>query len=315
MARIRVRVAAPTPGRSLRAKDTVPLETPAERATSSIVGRLMPGGPWNEFLWPFLITKQADLQPLAVALANYISNVAGRASNPYGAVIRRVLPQATIVVDHRHLVRLANQALTEVRQRVTRQQLRTGRHHVPAPGRRRVRAARSATLPQVHRGGPVDADGLRATIQLDEERTLGEDIGFGLRQDRPGTAELTVDVPQPDFAAHLSLAIDEIAPHRADSDRAQHRIRDLLGDLEHAARPEHRPALVQALTPLHRAAGEAAGLRPAAAPRTPACGDGAGAGSIPATGRRPAGGPTLPVTTGRQAGGTGSAPSPRWWRA
>jgi multiple sugar transport system permease protein len=44
-------------------------------------------GPWNEFLWPFLITKRADLQPLAVALANYISNVAGRASNPYGAIL------------------------------------------------------------------------------------------------------------------------------------------------------------------------------------------------------------------------------------
>ena len=29
-------------------------------------------GPWNEFLWPFLITKDADLQPLAVSLANYI---------------------------------------------------------------------------------------------------------------------------------------------------------------------------------------------------------------------------------------------------
>ena len=35
-------------------------------------------GPWNEFLWPFLITKRADMQPLAVSLANYISNVAGR---------------------------------------------------------------------------------------------------------------------------------------------------------------------------------------------------------------------------------------------
>jgi multiple sugar transport system permease protein len=44
-------------------------------------------GPWNEFLWPFLITKQADLQPLAVSLANYISNVAGRAANPYGAIL------------------------------------------------------------------------------------------------------------------------------------------------------------------------------------------------------------------------------------
>ncbi len=44
-------------------------------------------GPWNEFLWPFLVTKQADMQPLAVALANYISNVAGRAANPYGAIL------------------------------------------------------------------------------------------------------------------------------------------------------------------------------------------------------------------------------------
>jgi multiple sugar transport system permease protein len=44
-------------------------------------------GPWNEFLWPFLVTKQADMQPLAVSLANYISNVSARASNPYGAVL------------------------------------------------------------------------------------------------------------------------------------------------------------------------------------------------------------------------------------
>jgi multiple sugar transport system permease protein len=44
-------------------------------------------GPWNEFLWPFLITKQADLQPLAVSLANYISNLSSRASNPFGAIL------------------------------------------------------------------------------------------------------------------------------------------------------------------------------------------------------------------------------------
>jgi len=31
------------------------------------------------------VTKNADLQPLAVSLANYITNVAGRAANPYGA--------------------------------------------------------------------------------------------------------------------------------------------------------------------------------------------------------------------------------------
>ena len=39
-------------------------------------------GPWNEFLWPFLITKQADMQPLAVSLANYISTVAGTGGEP-----------------------------------------------------------------------------------------------------------------------------------------------------------------------------------------------------------------------------------------
>jgi multiple sugar transport system permease protein len=44
-------------------------------------------GPWNEFLWPFLITKDATLQPLAVSLANYISNIAATASNPFGAIL------------------------------------------------------------------------------------------------------------------------------------------------------------------------------------------------------------------------------------
>lgn len=44
-------------------------------------------GPWNEFLWPFLITKEASMQPLAVSLANYISTVAASAANPFGAVL------------------------------------------------------------------------------------------------------------------------------------------------------------------------------------------------------------------------------------
>jgi multiple sugar transport system permease protein len=44
-------------------------------------------GPWNEFLWPFLITKQADMQPLAVSLANYISTASGDAENPFGAIL------------------------------------------------------------------------------------------------------------------------------------------------------------------------------------------------------------------------------------
>jgi multiple sugar transport system permease protein len=44
-------------------------------------------GPWNEFLWPFLITKQQDLQPLAVSLSNYLTTVSARAANPFGAVL------------------------------------------------------------------------------------------------------------------------------------------------------------------------------------------------------------------------------------
>ncbi|MFI6565905.1 carbohydrate ABC transporter permease [Streptomyces sp. NPDC050534] len=44
-------------------------------------------GPWNEFLWPFLVTKQQDMQPLAVSLANYISTVASAAANPFGAIL------------------------------------------------------------------------------------------------------------------------------------------------------------------------------------------------------------------------------------
>jgi multiple sugar transport system permease protein len=44
-------------------------------------------GPWNEFLWPFLVTKQAGKQPLAVSLANYMSTVASAATNPFGAIL------------------------------------------------------------------------------------------------------------------------------------------------------------------------------------------------------------------------------------
>ena len=44
-------------------------------------------GPWNEFLWPFLITKKADMQPLAVSLANYLSNLQSSVSNPFGSVM------------------------------------------------------------------------------------------------------------------------------------------------------------------------------------------------------------------------------------
>jgi multiple sugar transport system permease protein len=64
-------------------KIAVPLARPAI-ITALIVTFI---GPWNEFLWPFLITKQHDLQPLAVALANYISTVSARAANPFGSIL------------------------------------------------------------------------------------------------------------------------------------------------------------------------------------------------------------------------------------
>ncbi|MFT8357300.1 MAG: carbohydrate ABC transporter permease [Bifidobacterium aquikefiri] len=44
-------------------------------------------GPWNEFLWPFLITKNTSMQPLAVSLANFISSVSQSMANPNGAIL------------------------------------------------------------------------------------------------------------------------------------------------------------------------------------------------------------------------------------
>jgi transposase len=60
-------------------------------------------------------------------------------SAPYAAAVRRALPQARIAVDHFHLVLLANQALTRVRQRVTRELLdRRGRAVDPVWANRRL---------------------------------------------------------------------------------------------------------------------------------------------------------------------------------
>jgi multiple sugar transport system permease protein len=64
-------------------KIAIPLSKPAI-LTAVIITFI---GPWNEFLWPFLITKEQSLQPLAVALANYISTVSGSAANPFGAIL------------------------------------------------------------------------------------------------------------------------------------------------------------------------------------------------------------------------------------
>nr|WP_240423839.1 carbohydrate ABC transporter permease [Microbacterium halotolerans] len=44
-------------------------------------------GPWNEFLWPFLVTKEAAMQPLAVSLANFSQSNGTFVDNPMGAVL------------------------------------------------------------------------------------------------------------------------------------------------------------------------------------------------------------------------------------
>ena len=75
-------------------------------------------GPWNEFLWPFLVTKEQSLQPLAVTLANYISNIAGRADNPYGAILAGAVVLAApavalFVVFQKHVHRRRAQQRSE----------------------------------------------------------------------------------------------------------------------------------------------------------------------------------------------------------
>jgi len=72
----------------------------------------------------------------------------------YRSAVGRVLPHAVIVVDHFHLVRLANQTVTKVRQRVTRQVLgRRGTSRDPAWANRRrlLRARERLTTEQFNR--------------------------------------------------------------------------------------------------------------------------------------------------------------------
>jgi transposase len=79
-------------------------------------------------------------------------------SAPYAAAIRRELPAATIVVDHFHLVMLANQVVTEVRQRVQREQhTRRGGKVDPAWAHRRLllRAGDRLSKPALKRLGDV----------------------------------------------------------------------------------------------------------------------------------------------------------------
>jgi transposase len=72
----------------------------------------------------------------------------------FKSAIRRALPRATLIVDHFHLVHLANQTLTEVRRRVTvRQRGRRGRKG----NRERELRNRLARVAARMRGEHVDA--------------------------------------------------------------------------------------------------------------------------------------------------------------
>jgi multiple sugar transport system permease protein len=55
-------------------------------------------GPWNEFLWPFLVTKTATMQPLAVSLANFSQSNGSYVANPMGAVLAGACVLAVPVV-------------------------------------------------------------------------------------------------------------------------------------------------------------------------------------------------------------------------
>ena len=61
----------------------VPLVRPAI-LTAALVTFI---GPWNEFLWPFLITKQQTMQPLVVAIVNFTSTGAGFHTNATGSIL------------------------------------------------------------------------------------------------------------------------------------------------------------------------------------------------------------------------------------
>ena len=55
-------------------------------------------GPWNEFLWPFLVTKDASMQTLAVSLANFSQANGAFLDNPMGAVLAGACVLAVPVV-------------------------------------------------------------------------------------------------------------------------------------------------------------------------------------------------------------------------
>src|SRR5512135_622741 len=148
---------------------------------------------------------QSWLQAREQAWRDRVEVVALDPSAPFATA---VLPQATVVVDHWHLVRLANQMVTEVRQRVTREQLGCrGRKTDPAWAHRRLLLAAGNRL------GPHGLARLRAIFAADPTQELAAAWGVKelLRQllaapsahdarhrlARFYQAALTADMPEP----------------------------------------------------------------------------------------------------------------------
>ena len=104
-------------------------------------------------------------------------------SAPYASGIRAALPHAQIAVDHFHLVRLANEMVTDVRQRVAREQLgRRGTTADPAWVHRRMLLAAGNRL------SPPDdkSDSKEVQPQLDRPQHDAGPTPFAACPKRPG---------------------------------------------------------------------------------------------------------------------------------
>ncbi len=201
---------------------------------------------------------------------------------PEAAFPRPVGPSRTIGADRHGVVQWVDDvALADLADRhgVSIEMLRAVGEYV----------AHGAPLARVHGEATFDEARLHAAVHLGRERSMDQDVGFGLRQlvdiaeralspgiNDPTTAiqaldhlhdivrrlatrplpprqrtsddgRLLVTVPQPRLADYLALAFDEITHWGKDSPRVQRRVQVALRDLEVAARPEHRSAVVAAL--------------------------------------------------------------------
>jgi len=135
----------------------------------------------------------------------------------YRAAVAEALPNARIVVDHFHLVRLANLMVTDVRQRVAREQLgRRGRRADPAWAHRRLllRAgdrlparARSRLVAVLDRDDPTNEIGAAWGVKELLRQLLAAHDRFTIahRLHRFHEAVLRADMPE---TTRLALTVD-----------------------------------------------------------------------------------------------------------